>query len=378
VPPVPADGGGAPPNRRRRRWTLVAVLGVLALVGAASLWFVLAPEASQCRIGQASCVQRFADAAAGNSAGVSPAPSAAASAHASAIPSASVKPSASATKPGGKRSTGPVSGGCVGVACSYPNAGNTGPAKGSMTSKSGDTTITKNGSVLDHWDLKGSLDIYADNVTVQNCRIASKNWWGINLRPGHTGLRVLHCVITGVPGAGQDNGGEDYAVSNMSNGTIEVGWNNVSQFGNALSMGHGNIHDNYVHDLSAFINLGGEYQHTDALISDGGDKGGMMIKHNTLLNQIPVNKGASAAVGLFADTGIVSNTTVDGNWIAGGAYALYGGNTGATNIKVTNNVFSTQFWPSVGYYGPVTAWNAKGAGNVWSNNVTSEGRPVKP
>jgi hypothetical protein len=57
---------------------------------------------------------------------------------------------------------------------------------------------------------------------------------------------------------------------------------------------------------------------------------------------------------------------------------LYGGDAGATNIKVTNNVFSTQFWSGCGYYGPVAHWNAGGSGNVWSNNRLSTGQPVNP
>ncbi|MHA6758524.1 hypothetical protein [Streptacidiphilus sp. PAMC 29251] len=130
--------------------------------------------------------------------------------------------------------------------------------------------------------------------------------------------------------------------------------------------------------MSAFRNLGGEWQHTNAVISDGGNTGQLIIRHNTLLNPVAVDQGASASIGLFADTGSVANATVDDNWLAGGAYALYGGGKGANGIKVTNNVFSTQYHPNSGFYGAVTAWNAGGAGNVWSNNRMSDGRPVTP
>ncbi|MDJ0340940.1 hypothetical protein QMK19_09085 [Streptomyces sp. H10-C2] len=239
-------------------------------------------------------------------------------------------------------------------------------------------SIHDDGTVIQGWDITGSLDIYANNVTVIDSRVTSTNWWGINLRAGFSGLRILHTTITAVPGKGPDNGGEDYAVSNMGGSSVEVGWCDVSVYGDALSMGQGNIHDNYVHDIAPFRNLGGEWQHTNAVISDGGNKGTLTIRHNTLLNPVSSDQGASGSIGLFADTGVVANATVDGNWLAGGAYALYGGGKGATGIKVTNNVFSVQYHRGSGAYGAVAAWNAAGAGNVWSGNRTSDGRPVNP
>ncbi|MFJ3978127.1 hypothetical protein [Streptomyces sp. NPDC090021] len=263
-------------------------------------------------------------------------------------------------------------------ACGYPDANSTGPRIALERHDTGNMSVRKDGTVIKGWDIRGSLDIYANDVTVIDSRITSTNWWGINLRPGYSGLRVLHTTITAVPGKGPDNGGVNYAVSNMGGSSIEVGWCDISVFGNALSMGQGDLHDNYVHDLVAFRNQGGEWQHTDAVISGGGNKGRLTVRHNTLLNPTPVDKGATAAVGLFADTGVVSSVVVEDNWLAGGAYALYAGGPGATGIQVTGNVFSTQYHPAGGAYGPVTAWNAGGAGNVWKNNRMSDGRPVEP
>lgn len=262
--------------------------------------------------------------------------------------------------------------------CGFPSARTTGPRLAMKPHATGAMSVKTDGTVISRWDITGSLDIYANNVTVIDSRITSDNWWGINLRSGYSGLRILHTTITAVAGKGPDNGGVDYAVSNMGTSSIEVGWCDVSVFGDALSMGQGDLHDNYVHDVTPFKNLGGEWQHTNAVISDGGGKGGLTIRHNTLLNPTPVDQGASGSVGLFADTGPVVNVTVQDNWLAGGAYALYAGGTGATGIKVTGNIFSTQYHPGAGGYGPVAAWNAGGPGNVWSDNHMSDGRPVNP
>ena len=278
--------------------------------------------------------------------------------------------------PGAARSPG---GPCASPgACGFPDASDTGPRIPLTPHSVGLLEIRTNGTTISGWDITGALDIYADNVTVIDSRITSSNWWGINLRPGFSGLRVLHSTITGVPGKGPDNGGEDYAVSNMGGSSIEVGWNNISVFGDALSMGQGDLHDNYVHDLVPFVNLDGQYQHTDAVISDGGNTGTLIIRHNTLLNPTDAAHGASASIGLYADTGDVANCVVDDNWLAGGAYSLYGGGAGANGIQVTDNVFSTEYFPGAGVYGPVAYWNAGGRGNVWSGNRMSDGTVLAP
>ncbi|WP_203690391.1 hypothetical protein [Streptomyces sp. SID12488] len=263
-------------------------------------------------------------------------------------------------------------------ACGFPDADTTGPRIALKPHKTGYWAVRTNGLVIRGQDITGTLDIYANNVTVIDTKVTSDSWWGINLRPGFSGLKVLHSTITAVPGKGPDNGGVDYAVSNMGGSSIEVGWCDVSVYGDALSMGQGNLHDNYVHDIEPFINLGGEWQHTNTVISGGGNTGHLIIRHNTLLNPTSLKQGASGSIGLFADTGVVRNVTVDDNWIAGGAYALYGGDTGATGIRVTNNIFSTEYHPGSGGYGVVAHWNAGGAGNVWSNNRMSDGRLVQP
>jgi hypothetical protein len=311
------------------------------------------------------------DAKASGTARPSPAPSRTAS---------TSRPSASGPSPAPRTSTGPRgTGSCASpAACGFPDASTTGPRLAYTEHKSGDLTIRDDKTVIRGWDLRGSLDVYANDVTVIDSRITSTNWWGINLRPGYHGLRVLHDTVTAIPGKGPDNGGVDYAVSNMGGSIIEVGWCDVSVFGDALSMGQGNLHDNYVHDITPFINLGGEWQHTNAVISDGGGSGELTIRHNTLLNNTPADKGPSASVGLYADVAPVTHTTVAGNWMAGGAYSFYGGSTGANHIQVTDNVFSPQYFPHSGVYGPVTAWNFDGAGNVWSGNRMSDGTPVVP
>jgi hypothetical protein len=267
---------------------------------------------------------------------------------------------------------------------SWPNCADTGVPPGTKLKKLvspsptgyGDSTVTeihKSGSVLNGIELTGSIDVWANNVTIENSVIYARSWWGINLRHGYHGLRVLHCTIIGLPGQGPDNGAEDYGVSS-SGSYIEVGWSNLSGFGDAISLGIGYVHDNYVHDLRWFIPAGSSsYNHDDAFISDGANN--LVIKHNTFLNQVPPEKGASGSVGLFHDAGFIANTTVIDNYIGGGSYSIYpGGGSSSSNVHIIDNVFSTRYWPNGGFYGPVASkyWHF-GRGNAWSNNRWADG-----
>jgi hypothetical protein len=374
-------GHGTIPNRGKGRGLLAALL----LVAAVALGVV-----ASCSGGNDSALPSCPDTAMTCPAGVTATAGASATGTAgsasaagrsqggSARSGATATPRPSSTGPPGAKSTR-AAGVCVSPSdCGFPGARSTGPRIPLTPHRTGAMSVRTNGQVIRGWDITGSLDIYANDVTVVDTRITSTNWWGINLRAGYGGLRIIHSTVTAVPGKGPDNGGEDYAVSNMGESSVEVGWSDISVFGNALSMGQGNLHDNYVHDIAAFKNASGGWQHTDAVISGGGSKGHLIIRHNTLLNATGVTQGASASVGLFADTGNVANTTVDGNWLAGGAYCLYGGGAGATGIQVTGNVFSTQYHRNCGVYGAVAAWSAAGAGNVWSDNRMSDGRTVTP
>jgi len=308
-------------------------------------------------------------------------------------PGGAGRSSASGSDPPGAAAVACAGSGFAAGRRSWPDCANTGvPAKTALRSITspgptgkGDryvTEITKKGTVINGVNLTGSFDVWANDVTIENSRITTRNWWGINLRHGYTGLKLLHDTIIGVPGKGIDHGGEDYGVSS-SGGTVDIGWTNISEVGEGISMDSGFVHDSYVHNLQAFKPQGAkDYEHTDDIISDGGS--GLTVKHNTLLNQLPADRGASASVGLYADDGSPSDDVVEDNFLAGGAYAIYpGGPSGSRGIVVEDNVFSTVYWRGSGIYGPVSRsyWHS-GRGNKWADNVfvtgSKVGRAVKP
>jgi hypothetical protein len=270
---------------------------------------------------------------------------------------------------------------------SWPNCSNTGMPPGiALRHRSGDITIARSGTVIDDVYLTGSLDIYANNVTIENSTIHSSGWWGIFQRPGYSGLRVLHDTITGNVAYGPDSGGEDTGVWSLGR-SATIAYNNISEFGANISVIAGHVYNNFLHDEQAFGSegIGGCnplprpipercYNHSDSFGLDAGHH--IMLRHNTIL-EAPI-PGADAAVELDEDLGTVSHVTVTDNFLAGGNYCTYA----ASNIDAapsmyivyTDNAFSTLYYPDCGYFGAVAYWNSAGKGNVWSGNYWADGR----
>ena len=257
-------------------------------------------------------------------------------------------------------------------ACGHPDASNTGVPVGTsltpMSSTSCNWVITTSNTVVNGVDLHGCIDVEASNVTIENSRISSNTWWGIKFggsNPNITGLKVLHNTLLSVAGQGPDAGGYDYAVSGQANGTMEVGYNDISGYKDGTDVSSGSVHDNYIHDLSTFS--GAHVQ--DVYVWPGA---GLTITHNTLINQAALQY-TTAAIYIAPDAGHQNNVQVTNNLLAGGAYAFYGGDSTATNISVLNNSFSTQVSASCGYYGTDGYWWPNNTGNVWTGNVWADG-----
>ena len=68
----------------------------------------------------------------------------------------------------------------------------------------------------------------------------------------------------------------------------------------------------------------------------------------------------------------VANKTVENNFLAGGAYTIYGGtspNNPTSNIVIKGNRFGQQYYALSGQYGPIAYFNPTSSGNSWSANI---------
>lgn len=137
-------------------------------------------------------------------------------------------------------------------------------------------------------------------------------------------------------------------------------------------MGAGTVQGNYIHDPGYIPG-----DHTDGIMA-GGSTVPTTIQGNTVF----ISLGQTDAVTLDASGPgqQVANQTVQGNFLAGGAYALYAGagnNAATSNIHIQNNRFGQQYFAKSGQYGADAYYSATGPGNVWSGNVwDTTGQPA--
>jgi hypothetical protein len=239
---------------------------------------------------------------------------------------------------------------------SYPDAATTG-ARGTLTARSGDITVTTDGAVIENIDLQGTIRVQARNVTIRNVKVTSSDYWPIFVEG--TGATVEDSTIVGA-GSSQASIG-DAGGSNV--------FRRLNLFGGADGIKIANnstLADSFIHDLAR-----GEGLHNDAVEMSGTV--GIRILHNTILN----SNSQTSAIFIGGNSSPTRDVVVDSNLVAGGGYTIYGpkGDAGvgpSSNVKVTNNRFSTRYFSRSGSYGPLAYWE-DGSGNAWSGNVWFDG-----
>jgi phage baseplate assembly protein gpV len=287
---------------------------------------------------------------------------------------ASGRPTSRATKASSPAKTGCAAGPS---SCAYPNAASTGVSGGaSLLSVPGQVSkgpgwaydprgwveVSGDGATLQGLSIPYNVDVTASNVTIKNVRITvTGDSFGVSLRHTHN-VTVQNSTISGGD-AGRNRlmvGVKD--IYGDSTGTRVVS-SNFAYTSTAVQIASGLIQDNYIHDMG-YING----DHINGITANGGTTP-LTIQHNSIL----VDHSQTDAIGLFEDFGVEANVLITGNLLAGGGYTVYGGqNPGgpaAYNIRVINNRFSAMYYSGGGYFGPATAFNSGGPGNVWSGNV---------
>lgn len=295
-------------------------------------------------------------------------------------PSAEPTPGAAASVSRGQK-------GCVTQPsrCGYPDASNTGVVAGnSLRSVPADVTagpgwhwdkrgwleIDGSGAIIENLAVAGNVNVEASDVTIRDVRIAvSGDTFGISLR--HANNATIQ--DTEIAGSDATAGRLLVGVKDIYGDAVgtRVERVNVFHVATGIQIYQGLIADSYIHDVGYR-----DGDHTNGTTSNGSAEM-LTIRHNTVLNE----NGQTDAISLFQDFGVEANRLIDDNLVGGGAYSVYGGaNPGkaaTSNIRIINNRFTTKFFPNGGLYGPVTAFDPSGSGNLWSGNIWDEtGLPV--
>jgi hypothetical protein len=252
--------------------------------------------------------------------------------------------------------TVPSSGG--GGVPGFPGPGTTGvDSNVPLTVIRGDYVVTTPGVVVENLHILGTLYVDAPNVTVRNVKVTcSDSWWVV--RATVAGVTIQDSTLT-VDRSSSSN----YCQYGISAGDgAKILRNDISFTPNGLIFGNSaEVVENWIHDQIAYP---GHDDHVDAAQVNGGGAGPYVFRGN----HFSVPEGQTGALALFADFGTIKNVVAENNLFDGGGYSVYGGTASATDVRFVNNWFAKTFYPRGGYFGPVTAFNTNGAGNVWSNN----------
>jgi hypothetical protein len=147
--------------------------------------------------------------------------------------------------------------------------------------------------------------------------------------------------------------------------------------------------ENFISDLTTF----GTDAHLNGIMCNGGETSCRILRNNVVIRH-PDTSGRDVSqtdcIGFFQDFGqlLGAGTNIDGsigyivdsNYVGGTGYCFYAGmnpgkpSTSVKNLKMTNNLITTQIYPSGGSHGAVAAvppWGTNG--NVATNNRFADG-----
>jgi len=286
------------------------------------------------------------------------------------------------------------------AASAYPSASNTGPVAGTVLRKVGTgagevssgpgwsyaggyVSVTAAGTTFSGFSLSGfGIAVFANNVTITNCVISAggKDTFPVTIQTDRnnngnpiTAFTIKNCTVSGTDNNMNRAAGCIKDTYGNSTGAL-VQACNLYWAANGIQVYAGTLLDNYIHDLVDNVTYG---DHVNGVNVSGGISA-MLIQNNTILNP----NGQTDCIALFQDNAppAIANKTINNNLLAGGAYCIYGGQSGseyaglpATNIVITNNQISTRYFAKGGAYGPVAYFTPGNSGNKWSGNAWYDG-----
>lgn len=250
----------------------------------------------------------------------------------------------------------------------WPDASNTG-YRTALDPWTGSADFTTPNQVIEgKYIAAPGVWIGADNVTFRDCKffytgvLADDGTAMVFMAPGTTGTRFEYCEIDcNAQVQGAIKGFDDVYVDHC----------NIHHTGNGIEVASSiTATYNYIHDI---FTPNGQSWHADGIQTGEGDVSNCLIQNNTIL----LTGGETACVNMIdnADSFTYTNILVDHNLMAGGGFSIYIGGGTNNNVKVTNNHFSTRYWPNVGAFG---IWVTNDPGLVITGNVIDETNAPTP
>ena len=266
-------------------------------------------------------------------------------------------------------------GGTVVLGRSFPNASTTGvPAGTALTAYTGSCTIQTNDVKIDGKIINCDMRILAQRITITNSVLNGTIYSDPDYFDGSftmTDSEVRMPLRTGT-GVGETN----FTLTRVE---VTGGSRSVNCASNCT------VQDSFLH--GQYTDLRG-IDHESAIRMGSDSK--ILRNHITCdSTPVPPDAGCSAALTGYGDFAIVQRNTIQGNLIDGGpfgsmGYCAYGGSTtgkpfsaGVNNIQFKDNIFRRGPNGKCGIWGPITSFDSRAPGNVWTNNLWDDGATVQ-
>ena len=242
----------------------------------------------------------------------------------------------------------------------YPDATNTGVPPGTTLTPSGGITISANNATVSGITTSGSVNITGAGVTLKNSKVGEVLVYGAAGNTANPRVTISDVEIDcGGPGSKgvQGSFGDHFQNVNL----VRVNIHNCED--GLFAEGDFTVTDSFIHDLATCGSC-----HNDGMQIFGGSR--ITIEHNRIYGS---DTSAIQFCNNTTNCSPMSNTLINNNLLAGGGWTLYCPKVSTSNFRITNNHFSTIFYPKVGGFGAATDCG----GEIQSGNVIHEtGQPI--
>jgi hypothetical protein len=284
-----------------------------------------------------------------------------------AAPSSSTSASSSTTASTAVEVTAAGSSSTTTSASRRPSTTTTG-ASGALTA-SGSVTVTRAGAVIENLDVRGSITVRANDVTIRNVRVRAGSSFGITVAKGVHGTLIDHVDIemsgdatAAVGGLGDHDGSH----STKPGDNVTVRYSHLHGNGDGIkAVNFGLYEHNYIH----MRRPAGSVRHIDGIQSSG--RSSWTARYNWV--DQAYSAGFNSAIFVQAYTGSADvpskNITIANNWVNGALYTIQtedgkDGRSGLLrNIQIDNNVFYREY--KYGAYRP--RGDIRGNGGHWAD-----------
>ena len=280
--------------------------------------------------------------------------------------------------------------------CGFPDSTNSGVPAGTTLTASGSIDVTKAGTVINGLNVTGTIDVLADNVTIENTKITQNTTCGTRSTCGNYAIRIDETAegttIRHVETASAAGDTCEHDIRNTGGTTtIEASYLHACD-SNLYAVGPTTLKDSY-----GVAKIAISEDHIENIYFN---ETSFSAIHDTLLNPVGQTAVIFGNSGGGDDVTNCSNKlTVQESLIAGGGYSLYpcahAAQAGSSSLNVQGNHFarcvtaegyepdggahpcvggpdSSGYYPNSGDYGiaayyfpAVSTWR----GNVWDDNL---------